>query len=89
MTIEILGDGCSKCKVLKKHVQQAINELALDSEVNSVDDPELIAYFRVLSLPQLVIDGQVIDEKLPHSVRKIKELLLMVTERQNVSGAST
>ena len=24
MTIEILGDGCSKCKVLKRQVQQAI-----------------------------------------------------------------
>ena len=81
MTIEILGDGCSKCKVLKKQVQQAINELALNTEVNSVDDPERITYLKVLSLPQLVINGQIIDENLTNSVERIKEILWAATER--------
>ena len=81
MTIEILGDGCSKCKVLKRQVQQAINELALNTEVTSVDDPERITSLRVLSLPQLVIDGQIIDENLTNSVERIKDHLRAATER--------
>ena len=75
MTIEVLGDGCSKCKVLKKHVQQAISELELNTEVSSVVDPERIAYLEVLSLPQLVIDGQVVAEALTNTVESIKEIL--------------
>ena len=81
MTVEILGDGCSKCKVLKTQVQQAINELALNTEVTSVDDPERITSLKVLSLPQLVIDGQIIDENLTNSVERIKDLLRAASER--------
>jgi small redox-active disulfide protein 2 len=75
MTIEILGDGCSKCKVMKKNVQQAIDDLGLHTEVSSVMDPERIAKLEVLSLPQLVIDGQISPSSISSSVESIKELL--------------
>jgi small redox-active disulfide protein 2 len=75
MTIEILGDGCSKCKVMKKNVQQAIDDLGLHTEVSSVMDPERIAKLEVLSLPQLVIDGQIAPSSISSSVESIKDLL--------------
>jgi small redox-active disulfide protein 2 len=75
MTIEILGDGCSKCKVMKKKVQQAVDDLGLHTEVSSVMDPERIAKLEVLYLPQLVIDGQITPSSISSSVESIKELL--------------
>lgn len=75
MTIEILGDGCSKCKVLKKLVQQAINDLELHTEVSSVIDPQRIASLEVLSLPQLVINGEVVEPTLTSSFESLKKVL--------------
>jgi hypothetical protein len=75
MTIEILGDGCSKCKVMKKNVQWAINDLGLHTEVNVSMNPERIAKLEVLSLPQLVIDGQLTPSSIWSSVEKLKELM--------------
>jgi small redox-active disulfide protein 2 len=75
MKIEILGDGCSKCNVLKNNVLQAVNEVEVNAEVTSVMDPMRIADLEVLSLPQLVIDGQVVPSANKISVDEIKELL--------------
>ena len=75
VTIEILGEGCSKCNVMKKNVQQAINDLGLHIEVNVDMDPERIAKLEVLYLPQLVIDGQITPSSIWRSVEDLKELL--------------
>jgi hypothetical protein len=75
MTIEILSEGCSKCKVMKENVLQAINDLELHIEISVAMDPERIAGLGVLSLPQLVIDGQIAPSSISTSVESIKELL--------------
>lgn len=79
MKIEIFGDGCHKCKALKTKVQQAVNELEIQAEVNAVMDLERIADFGALSLPQIVIDGQMMHlEKM--SINSIKELLSSLSD---------
>ena len=75
MTIEILGEGCSKCKNLKKNVQQAINDLGLLTEVDVSMNPERIANLEVLYLPQLVINGKVTPSSVWSSFEDLKELL--------------
>ena len=75
MIIEILGDGCSKCKGMKKNVQQAITDLGLHTEVNVSMNPERIAKLEVLYLPQLVIDGQLTPSSIWSSTEKLKELM--------------
>jgi hypothetical protein len=75
MTIEILSEGCSKCKVMKENVLQAINDLELHIEISVAMDPERIAGLGVLSLPQLVIDGQLTPSSIWRSVEKLKELM--------------
>ena len=47
MTIEILGEGCSKCNVMKNNVQQAINDLGLHTKVSVDMDPARIAMLGV------------------------------------------
>ena len=75
MTIEILGEGCSKCKGMKENVLQTINDLELHIEISVAMDPERIAGLEVLSLPQLVIDGQITPSSVWSSFEDLKELL--------------
>lgn len=73
MKIEVLGDGCVRCKALKRLVQQAVDELGCDTAVNSVTDPGRIADLAALSLPLLVIDGKVMPPGDINSLEKIKK----------------
>lgn len=82
MKIEILGDGCTKCRALKKRVQQAVMDLELDAEVSAVMDPEKLAELQAMSLPQLVIDGQMIPIDSLNSLNEIKNFLRAETRRQ-------
>ncbi|MEJ2470808.1 MAG: thioredoxin family protein [Desulfuromonadales bacterium] len=75
MRIEILGEGCSKCAVMKKNVQQAIHELGIKTVVNFAMDPERIAELKVLYLPQLIIDGNIIPSSVWNSTQSLKDLL--------------
>jgi Thioredoxin domain len=75
MKVEILGDGCARCKALKSKVQQAVDELGIQAEICSVMDPERIAGYHALSLPQLVIDGHPAPVRNLSSVAGIKDVL--------------
>lgn len=81
MTIEILGEGCSKCKVMKENVQKAINDLGIHTEVSVAMDPERIANLGVLYLPQLVVDGQLTPSSIWNSVEDLKELFKTANQR--------
>ena len=80
MKIEILGDGCSKCRRLKSKVQQALDELGLEHEVHSVMDPERMAELHTLSMPQLVVNDQLHAASTHMSVEEIKDYLRTFTE---------
>ena len=57
MKIQILGSGCSKCKLLEQHAREAIAELGIQAEVVKVEDIETIMEMGVMSTPALAIDG--------------------------------
>ena len=82
MKIEILGDGCTKCRALKKRVQQAVTDLKLDAEVSADMDPERLAELQAMSLPQLVIDGRMIPAGSLNSLNEIKTFLKNATSRE-------
>ena len=82
MTIEVVGDGCIKCKDLRIKVQQAVYELNLPAKVTSVMDLEQLIHLKALSLPQLVIDGTIFSARGLLSVAEIKAFLQRV-EAQN------
>ena len=75
MKIEIYGDGCSKCDVLKGKAEQAVRELGLEVEIQSVMDPEHLGELHALSLPQLVVNGHHNASKTTMSVSEIKDYL--------------
>ncbi len=59
MKIQILGTGCSKCKLLTANAEKAVLELGLPVEVEKVTDIQEIMKFRILMTPGLAIDGKV------------------------------
>lgn len=59
MKVQILGSGCSKCRLLEEHARQAVAELGLPVEIEKVTDIEAIMAMGVMSTPTLAIDGQV------------------------------
>ena len=75
MTIEVLGDGCTKCKDLRSKVQQAVYELNLPAKVTSVMDLEQLTHLKAISLPQLVIDGTIVSARRLLSIAEIKAVL--------------
>jgi small redox-active disulfide protein 2 len=75
MRIEVLGTGCTKCKVTLAHAQKAVAELGMQAEVVKVEDLMEIASRGVMMTPALVIDGQVkVVGRIP-TVGEIKKWL--------------
>ena len=75
MKIEVLGVGCAKCNKLEENVNQAIQELAIDAQVEHVQDLAEIAKRGVLLTPGLVIEGKPVSAGKLLSVEKVKELI--------------
>ena len=59
MDIKVLGQGCPKCELTKKHVQEALAEIGVDATVEKVTDVMEIAGYGVFGTPAVVIDGEV------------------------------
>ncbi len=79
--IQILGPGCSKCKVLATHAERAAQELGIQCEIEKITDLRQIMALGVMMTPGLVIDGTVksVGRVLP--VDEIKRLLSDIWNR--------
>jgi small redox-active disulfide protein 2 len=78
MKIQVLGTGCSKCRILHELVQQAALATNIEAEIEKIEDMQRILSFDVLMLPALVIDGEVrIAGRLP----KLDEVKTLLIER--------
>lgn len=76
MIIQVLGTGCSKCKVLYETVNKAVAETGVDAMVEKIEDIQQILSFNVLMTPGLVIDGFVkVAGRVP-SLEEVKKLLV-------------
>lgn len=57
MKVQILGSGCSKCKLLEQHAREAVAELGIQADIEKVMEVETIMEMGVMSTPALAIDG--------------------------------
>ena len=79
VTLEILGMGCPKCKVLAERTEQAARELGLDYSVEKVSDLERLVAYRVMSTPALAVNGVLQFVGRVPTVAALKELLASQT----------
>jgi len=75
MKIEILGTGCSKCKILESNAKEAIVKIGGFHSVQKVEDIMQIMEYGVTSTPALVIDGKIKSTGKLLSVSEILELI--------------
>ena len=59
MTIQILGPGCSKCRLLEQNVGQALADLGVEATIGKVTDVDSIIDMGVMMTPALVVEGAV------------------------------
>lgn len=73
--LQILGPGCTKCRMLAEHTEQAAKALGLEYTIEKVTDIDGIVSFGILPTPALVVDGEVkVSGRVP-SAEAIKALL--------------
>ena len=75
MKIEILGTGCARCHKLEEVTREAIKDSAIIAELTKVEDIKKIMGYGVMTLPALVVDGEVkVAGKIPTKEAIIKLL---------------
>lgn len=75
MEIKVLGTGCAACKALHETVKQAVAELELDATVVKEEDLMKIMSYNIMTLPGLVVDGEVVAKGRKLSLAEVKVLL--------------
>jgi len=75
MEIIILGTGCAKCKKTHDVVEKVIKENNIDASLRKEQDILEIVKYNIMSLPAVVVDGEVKIKGYVPSEKEIKELL--------------
>jgi small redox-active disulfide protein 2 len=75
MDINVLGTGCSSCQTLERRVHEAVEQTGSDASVEKVEDMQEIMQYNVMSMPALVIDGEVELSGQAPSVKELTDLL--------------
>jgi len=76
MLLEILGTGCTKCKLLHEAVLKAVTESGVNAEVRKIEDIAKIMEYGVMSTPALVKDGKVLMAGRLPSAKEIASWLV-------------
>jgi small redox-active disulfide protein 2 len=75
MKIEILGTGCAKCHKLEDLTREALKDSGIVAELTKVEDIKKIMGYGVMTLPALVVDGEVkVAGKIPGKEEILKML---------------
>jgi len=58
--IKVLGTGCANCKATLKLIDETAKDIAVEVEIEKVEDIGDIMSYGVMSTPGVVIDGKVV-----------------------------
>ncbi|MGM9828997.1 MAG: thioredoxin family protein [Muribaculaceae bacterium] len=73
--IKVLGTGCAKCTTLYDNVKSAVAELGIDAVVEKEQDIMKIMEYKVMSVPALVVDSNVLSTGKVLTIEEVKKLL--------------
>lgn len=72
MKIKVIGSGCDKCDTLYVNTLAAVETLGLNAEIEKVEDLIEIVKLGVMTVPALMVDGEI---KAAGRVLKEKEII--------------
>jgi small redox-active disulfide protein 2 len=75
MDIKVLGTGCASCQTLERRVHEAVEQAGSDASVEKIEDMQEIMQYNVMSMPALVVDGEVEVTGQAPSVKELTDLL--------------
>ncbi|MHB8895876.1 MAG: thioredoxin family protein [Candidatus Geothermincolia bacterium] len=78
MDIKVLGTGCAKCSNTRKLIADVAAELGVEVDIEPVTDLMKITGYDVMSMPGVVIDGEVVSSGKVPSRREVR---LWIEER--------
>lgn len=73
--IELLGIGSSKHRQLKANLEKALSSLSLDIPIREVTDIDELMKYEVAGIPALVVNGQVLFQRVVPSVEDLSIVL--------------
>jgi small redox-active disulfide protein 2 len=75
MDIKVLGTGCASCQTLERRVHEAVEQAGSNASIEKIEDMQKIMQYNVMSMPALVIDGEVEVAGQAPSVKELTDLL--------------
>ena len=60
-SIKVLGAGCKSCHEQYENVKTAVKSIGLSAPVEYITDMEKITAYGVMSMPAIVVNGQVVS----------------------------
>lgn len=57
--LQVLGPGCSRCKMLAERCEAAAKELGIEYTIEKITDVNEMMKFGIMATPALVVDGAV------------------------------
>lgn len=75
MNIKVLGPGCANCKTLEKLVREVVAQNNIDATIEKIEDITEIMKYNILTMPALIIDGEIVLKGRVPSRDELKELL--------------
>ena len=75
MKIEVFGTGCPKCNMLEANVKKVLKELGLEAEVVKVTSIDEMVERGLITMPAMVIDGELVVAGRVPSTAEIQDLV--------------
>lgn len=75
MEIKVLGSGCSRCHKALEVVQKVVKENNVDAQVEYITDIMRVMEYNVMSMPAVVVDGEVRIKGAVPTEADVKKLL--------------
>jgi len=76
--IQIVGMGCPKCRQMTADVERIVTQMGLEAEIGRIEDPQTIVQLGIISVPQMMIDGQLVKFRY-RDRRSIEDVLRRIT----------
>ena len=75
VSIKVLGSGCKSCHELYENTKEAVKNAGLHVEVEYITDLEKVMEYGVISMPELVVNEEVVSMGKVLKVADVEKLL--------------